>query len=104
MVNVHNMKDKLSMFKIQDCNYDVIDMLTAIELLYEEILREGGTHSDYEDNLVRALSIVDTAQFNLEIILIRGRRDKGEKVPASEIINIATQKYNSMVKRKKYHQ
>ena len=89
MVNVRDIKEELSMVKIQDFNNYILDMLMVMEMLYEKILWEGGLHDDCEDDLLKALAIVENENFSLKVILMRGIRDKGEKVRAVEIISIA---------------
>ena len=70
MVNIRELKEELSQVDIKKYKNDTPDMLIAMEMIYIEILQEGDTHSDYEDDIIWALRKVDNAKFQLEVMLL----------------------------------
>ena len=101
-VSVRELKKKLGKMEVNMHGKNVKSMLTSMQMLYSEILQEGGSHEDYIDDVLAALMTVNNDEFKLEIMLMKSKRVKREPIDVREVISVATTKYHDLVTNNEY--
>ena len=73
-------------------------MLTAMQMICNEILQEGGRHEEHEEDIMSDLGTIQNEEFKLEIMLLKIRRDRGKEVKVQEMSSVEITKFQSLVK------
>lgn len=90
-------KKNLGKYNLKDFDFNVNDMLAAMQDDYEEIILLGGKHDDYLLDIFSALSTVDCSEFNMVISGILSDFHRGTDITPDFLSSEATTKYNNMV-------
>ena len=98
-VSLWELKKALSAVSINDCNKDVKKILTAMQMICNEILKEGGRCEEHEEDMMSAIGAIQNEEFKLEIILLKSRRDRGKVFKVRKTSSVSITKFQSLVKR-----
>ena len=63
--SLQELKRALSSIKINYCNKDVKEMLTTMQMIYTEILQEGGRNEEHEEDMLHDLGAIQNQEFKL---------------------------------------
>ena len=92
-MSLRELKKVLITESINYCNKDVKKILTAMQMICNEILKEGGRCEEHEEDMLSAIGAIQNEEFKLEIILLKSRRDRGEEVKVREISSLEITKF-----------
>ena len=91
-------KKVLSATSTNDHNKDAKKILTAMQMIYNEILQEGGRYEEHEEDILSDSDTIQSEEFKLEIMLLKIRRDRGKEVKVREMSSVVITKFQSLVK------
>jgi hypothetical protein len=101
-VGLTDLKDKIRSAKLSNFSENVADMLDNMGDNYIEILKSSGSHEDYLMDLFNALLSTKNDVFKAFIQRQKDDWETGTDLEPDELVAIATEKYNNMVRQKNW--
>jgi hypothetical protein len=99
-VGVSDLKICLRNVKLSQFNHDVSKMCEHMDGLYQEILRNKGSHEDYLMDVFNALLTTKNSIFRSSVQDEKTKWEKGGDVDVDVLIRTSVQQYNNMYKQK----